>query len=290
MSIFTGSATAMITPFKNDKLDLDAFARLIDFQLENSTDALVICGTTGEAPTLTYEEKCKAIEFAIDRVGGKIPVIAGTGANSTNEAIHMSQTAEKLGASALLVVTPFYNKATQRGLIAHYTAIADSVHLPIIIYNVPSRTGVNVLPATIKTLSRHENIIGVKEASGNISQIAELASICDCDIYSGCDDQVLPILSLGGKGVISTISNLIPREMHELCTSFFAGNTERARKLQFRMLPIFRAAFCEVNPIPIKTMMSLYGMCEAEIRLPLTPPGEKDYELIENTMKEYGLL
>lgn len=290
MSIFKGSATAMITPFKNDKIDFDAFGRLIDYQLENCTDALVICGTTGEAPTLTFDEKCAAISFAVERVQGKLPVIAGTGANSTNEAIHMSQTAEKLGASALLIVTPFYNKATQKGLIAHYTAIADSVHTPIIVYNVPGRTGVNVLPATMKALSEHENITAIKEASGNISQITELASICDCDIYSGCDDQVLPILSVGGKGVISTISNLIPKEMHELCASYHSGNTERAMKLQFRMLPIFRAAFCEVNPIPIKTMMSLYGMCEADMRLPLTPPGEADLEFIKNTMKEYGLL
>ena len=290
MSIFTGSATAMITPFKDDKQDFEAFGKLIDFQLENSTDALVICGTTGEASTQTFDEKCAAVKFAVERAGGKVPVIAGTGANSTHEAILMSQAAQKIGASALLIVTPFYNKATQRGLIAHYTAIADNVDIPIIVYNVPSRTGVNVLPATMKKLSEHKNIVAIKEASGNISQITELASICDVDIYSGNDDQVLAILSVGGKGVISTISNIIPKEMHELCSSFFSGNLDRARKLQFRMLPMFRAAFCEVNPIPIKTMLSLYGMCKNEMRLPLTPPGEEDFNFIEKTMKEYGLL
>ncbi|MBQ9949200.1 MAG: 4-hydroxy-tetrahydrodipicolinate synthase [Clostridia bacterium] len=291
MSIFTGSATAMITPFRDGNVDFEAFGKLLDFQLTSGTDALVICGTTGEASTMSFDEKCEVIRFAVEHVGGKVPVIAGTGANNTKDAVKMSQAAEKAGANALLVVTPYYNKTTQAGLTAHYNAIADAVTLPIILYNVPGRTGLNILPKTVKELCKHKNIVAIKEASGNISQIAEIAGLCpDCDIYSGNDDQVLPIMSLGGKGVISTVSNIIPREMHELCASFSSGNYERALKLQLRMLPMCKAAFCEVNPIPIKTMLSLYGMCEGELRLPLIPPQEENLHYIENAMKEYGLI
>lgn len=291
MSIFKGSATAMITPFKNGEIDFDSFGKLIDFQLENNTDALVICGTTGEASTMTFDEKMSAIEFAIKRVNKKIPVIAGTGGNNTKEAIRTSQAAEKLGADALLIVTPYYNKTTQDGLVAHYNAIADSVHIPIIAYNVPGRTGVNILPATMKKMSQHKNIVAIKEASGNIEQITTLASICpDLDIYSGNDDHVLPVLSLGGKGVISTVSNILPKQMHELCSYFFDGELVKSREMQFYLLPMCKAAFCEVNPIPIKSMLSYCGKCDGELRLPLVEPQSEHVEYMKNTMKEYGII
>lgn len=291
MSIFKGSATAMITPLKNGEVDFDSFSRLIDFQLDNKTDALVICGTTGEASTMSFNEKMSVIHFAILHSKKRVPIIAGTGSNNTADAIKNSIAAEKLGADALLIVTPYYNKTTQAGLIAHYTAIADSVDIPIIVYNVPSRTGVNVLPKTMQKLSEHKNIVAIKEASGNIEQIVSLAALCpELDIYSGNDDQVLPILALGGKGVISTVSNILPKQMHELCDSFFEGDLKAARDMQFKLLPMCRAAFCEVNPIPIKTMLSLLNMCEGDLRLPLVPPQEESLELMKKTMKEYSLI
>lgn len=291
MTVFKGSATAMITPFKNDAIDFDSFAKLIDFQLENNTDALVICGTTGEASTMTFEEKMSAIEFAINRVGGRIPVIAGTGGNNTKEVIKASKEAQKIGADALLVVTPYYNKTTQAGLVAHYNAVANEVDIPIIAYNVPGRTGVNILPETMKKISEHKNVRAIKEASGNIEQIVKLCALCpNVDVYSGNDDHVLPVMAMGGKGVISTVSNILPAQMHKLCSDFFAGNIEDARKMQFYLLDMCKAAFCEVNPIPIKTMLSLYNMCESELRLPLVAPQEKSLELMKNTMKEYNLL
>lgn len=291
MSIFYGCATAMITPFSGGKVDFDAFGKLIDFQISEKTDALVICGTTGEASTMSFDEKMNVIEFAVKRAAKRVPIIAGTGGNNTADVIKTSVAAQKLGADALLIVTPYYNKTTQSGLIAHYNAVADAVDIPIIAYNVPGRTGVNILPATMKKLCEHKNIVAIKEASGNIEQIVTLASMCpECDIYSGNDDHVLPVLSVGGKGVISTVSNILPNAMHMLCDEFLKGNIEGAREYQFKLLPMCKAAFCEVNPIPIKTMLSVCGMCDGELRLPLIPPSKENLEYMKKIMKEYDLI
>ncbi|MDL2218066.1 4-hydroxy-tetrahydrodipicolinate synthase [Christensenellaceae bacterium OttesenSCG-928-M15] len=291
MTVFKGSATAIITPFNEKGIDFDAFAGLIKRQIDGKSDGIVVCGTTGEASTMSTEEKRAAIEFVVKRVDGKIPVIAGTGGNNTANVIADSVYAQKLGADALLVVTPYYNKATQAGLIAHYNAVADAVDIPIIVYNVPGRTGMNVLPATMAEIFKHKNIVATKEASGNIEQIVQVAALCPgLDIYSGNDDHVLPLLSVGGAGVISTIGNVVPADMHDLCAAFFAGDIEKAREIQFRILPVWRAAFCEVNPIPVKTMCAMLGWCSDTLRLPMCPPSDANRAYIEKTLKEYGLL
>lgn len=291
MSVFQGSAVAIITPFHNGAVDFTAFTRLIELQIASGTDAIVVCGTTGEASTMSVDEKLSVIQFAVERVGGRVPVIAGTGGNCTSTVIENSRSAEAIGVDALLVVTPYYNKTTQAGLIAHFMAVADSVDLPIITYNVPSRTGVNIQPATMAELLKHENIVGTKEASGNIEQIVNLAALCpDCDIYAGNDDHVLPVLSIGGKGVISTIANVMPDAMHSLCESFFKGDLTAAREMQIQMIPLWRAAFCEVNPIPVKAMMGMMKLCEPEVRLPLVPPSEASLRLIEDTLRAYELI
>lgn len=291
MSVFQGSAVAIITPFHNGAVDFTAFTRLIELQIASGTDAIVVCGTTGESSTLSLDEKLSVIQFVVERVNGRVPVIAGTGGNCTETVIENSRSAEAIGVDALLVVTPYYNKTTQAGLIAHYMAVADSVDLPIITYNVPSRTGLNIQPATMAELLKHENIVGTKEASGNIEQIVNLAALCpECDIYAGNDDHVLPVLSIGGKGVISTIANVMPDAMHSLCESFFKGDLASAREMQIQMIPLWRAAFCEVNPIPIKTMMGMMKLCEPEVRLPLVPPAETSLRLIEDTLRAYELI
>ncbi len=292
MSIFTGSAVALITPFHDGAVDYTALTRLIELQIASGTDALVVLGTTGEAATLMQDEREEVIRFAVERVSNRIPVIVGTGSNNTEDAIQKSRFAEAVGADGLLIVTPFYNKTTQEGLLAHYSSIAEQVRLPILIYNVPSRTGLNIKPETVSKLVKScENIVGIKEASGDISQIAKLAAICpECDIYSGNDDQVVPILSLGGKGVISTIANIHPEAMHMMCKAYADGEVEEARRLQLALLPLQEAAFCEVNPIPIKTMMGLLKLCDPEVRLPLVKPSLEHYELMENTLRDYGML
>ncbi len=291
MAIFEGSGVAIITPFSGNGIDFDAFTTLIERQIKGITDAIIVCGTTGEASTMSAEEKRAAIEFCVKQVNGRVPVIAGTGGNNTANVIRDSKAAEELGADGLLIVTPYYNKTTQAGLVAHYAAVAKAVSLPIIVYNVPGRTGLNLLPATMKKLMEHKNIVGIKEASGNIEQIINLAALCpDLDIYSGNDDHVLPLLALGGKGVISTIANVIPEDMHELCAAFFRGDIEMARALQFKVLPIWSAAFSEVNPIPIKTMCAMLGWCEDTLRLPLCPPSDSNRALMEAALKNYGLL
>ena len=292
MSIFKGSAVALITPFHNGAVDYTALTRLIELQIASGTDAIVALGTTGEAATLMPDEREEVIRFVVERVSNRIPVIVGTGSNNTEDAIQKSRFAEAVGADGLLIVTPFYNKTTQEGLLAHYSSIAEQVRLPILIYNVPSRTGLNILPDTVSKLVRScENIVGIKEASGDISQITKLAAICpECDIYSGNDDQVVPILSIGGKGVISTIANIHPEAMHLMCNAYFEGNTEEAKHVQLALLPLVQAAFCEVNPIPIKTMMGLLKLCDPEVRLPLVKPSLEHYELMENTLREYGML
>lgn len=292
MSIFLGSGVALITPFKAGQIDFEAFGRLIDFHIANKTDALIVCGTTGESATLSFDEKLSLFRFAVEQARGRIPVIAGTGGNNTPEVIRLSKAAQETGVDGLLIVTPYYNKTTQKGLVAHFNAVADAVNIPIITYNVPSRTGLNILPQTMKEIAKHKNIVGIKEASANIEQITILASLCpDLDIYAGNDDHVLPILALGGKGVISTVANIIPRDMHDLCEAYFNGDIIKSREIQFKMLPVCKAAFTEVNPIPIKHMLMQAGLIpNDELRLPLVPPSEDTKALIKTTLKEYGVI
>lgn len=294
MSIFTGAGVAVITPMNEDlSVNYEELARILDDQIARKTDAIIICGTTGESSTLTMEEHSEVIRFTCKHVNKRVPVVAGTGSNCTQTAIQLSRDAQKDGADALLLVTPYYNKATQKGLIAHYTQIAESVSLPIIMYNVPSRTGCNILPATAVELARNvPNIVGIKEASGNISQIMDLAMMADgcIDIYSGNDDQILPLLSLGGKGVISVLSNVAPTQTHDICAKFFAGDVEGARKLQFEALPLIHALFSEVNPIPVKEAMNLLGWNAGPCRMPLSPMDAANKEKLIAAMKNYGIL
>ena len=291
MSIFRGSGVAIVTPFQKGSVDFTAFTRLIELQIANHTDAIICCGTTGESSTLTMDERLSVIQFVVERVNGRVPVIAGTGGNNTEEVIVSSKSAEAIGVDGLLVVTPYYNKTSQQGLIQHYFTVADAVDTPIIVYNVPGRTGLNVLPQTMAELCTHENIVATKEASGNIEQVVNIAALCpQCDIYSGNDDHVLPILSIGGKGVISTIANVVPGEMHALCDAFFKGDLQLARQLQLQLVPLWKAAFCEVNPIPLKAMMGLMQLCEPDVRLPLVTPSASSMRLIEDTLKGYELI
>lgn len=291
MSIFRGSGVAIVTPFQNGSIDFTAFTRLIELQIANRTDAIICCGTTGESSTLTPDERLSVIQFVVERVNRRVPVIAGTGGNNTEEVVSSSKSAEAIGVDGLLIVTPYYNKTSQAGLVRHFFTVADAVETPIIVYNVPGRTGLNVLPQTMAELCTHENIVGTKEASGNIEQIVNIAALCpQCDIYAGNDDHVLPVLSIGGKGVISTIANIVPGEMHALCEAFFKGDIQLARQLQLQLIPIWKAAFCEVNPIPLKAMMGLMQLCEPDVRLPLVPPSAASMRLIEETLKGYELI
>ena len=291
-TVFTGAATAIITPLTKDGIDYENYAKLINWQIEEGIDAIVAVGTTGEGSTLTDKEHKDAIEFCVKEVGGRVPVIAGTGSNDTAYAIEMTQHAAAVGADAMLLVTPYYNKATQNGLIASFSAIADASTKPCILYNVPSRTGCNLLPRTALELSKHENIVGIKEASGNISQIAELASLVgdNMDIYSGNDDQVVPILSLGGKGVISVLSNLMPKETSLMCKKFFEGDIKGSLEMQLKYIPLINALFSEVNPIPVKAAMAAMGYGENYLRLPLTPMEKKNEEILLALMKEENLI
>ena len=290
--IFKGAATALVTPFKRGEVDFETYGKLIDRQIKGGISAIVVCGTTGEATTMSVEEHLKCIEFAAERVRGRIPVLAGSGSNCTKKAIHLSQKACELGADGLLVITPYYNKASSDGLIKHFTSIADSVNKPILLYNVPSRTGVNIPLEVYQKLSEHENIVGVKEAGGNISSIASLAATCGDKlyIYSGNDDQILPILSLGGLGVVSVVSNIVPRETQSLCDAFFASNVSAAKRKQLYLMDLINTVFCEVNPIPVKYAMSLMNLCSGEMRLPLTAPTEKSKIRIFETLKKYELI
>ncbi|MBM7582098.1 4-hydroxy-tetrahydrodipicolinate synthase [Caldicoprobacter guelmensis] len=291
MSVFTGSCVALVTPFTDDGVNFESLANLIEFQIREGTDAILVCGTTGEPPTMTREEKYSVIGFTVEKVAKRVPVIAGTGGYNTATVIEDSKEAERLGADALLIVTPYYNKTTQKGLIQHYAAIADAVHIPIIIYNVPSRTGLNVAPSTLKELSKIDNIVGIKEASGNIAQVTEMARLCGdkIDIYSGDDNIVVPILALGGKGVISVVANIAPRDTHEMVAKFLNGDIEGSRKLQFKLNPLIEALFLEVNPIPVKTALNLMGMNAGKLRMPLTDMSEQNLEILKKRMLEYGL-
>ena len=271
-TVFTGAATAIVTPLTKDGIDYEQYGRLIDWQIAEGIDAIVTVGTTGEGSTLNDEEHKEAIRFCVERVAGRVPVIAGTGSNDTAYAIELTKFACEVGADAMLLVTPYYNKATQKGMIASFTAIADASTKPCILYNVPSRTGCNLLPATAAALAKHPNIVGIKEACGNISQIAELAALVgdEMDIYSGNDDQIVPILSLGGAGVISVLSNIMPKETKQICTDYFEGRCAEALASQLKLLPLINALFCEVNPIPVKAAVAAMGYCDNYLRLPLT--------------------
>lgn len=288
-TVFTGAATAIITPLTKNGIDYAQFGRLIDWQIEEGIDAIVVVGTTGEGSTLDDKEHKEAIKFCVERVGGKVPVIAGTGSNDTAYAIELTRYACEVGADAMLLVTPYYNKATQKGMIETFRTIADASTKPCILYNVPSRTGCNLLPESVAVLAEHPNIVGIKEASGNISQIAEIAALTKgkIDIYSGNDDQIVPIMSLGGKGVISVLSNIMPKETSYMCRAFMDGKIEESRELQLRLLPLVNALFSEVNPIPVKAALTAMGFCENYLRLPLTPMDkDKEQKLIELMKKE----
>lgn len=294
MAIFKGAGVAIITPMHEDgNVNYEKLEEILEFQIANSTDAVIICGTTGESSTMTHGEHLKTIKFAVDKVAKRVPVIAGTGSNCTETAIMMSKEAATYGVDALLVVTPYYNKATQKGLIAHYTAIANAVpETPIIMYNVPSRTGCNLQPATVAALVKNvKNIVGIKAASGDLSQIAKMMSMAgeDLELYSGNDDQILPIMSLGGLGVISVLSNVAPKQTHDIVMKFMEGDTREAARLQLEAIPLINALFCEVNPIPVKTAMNMMGMEVGPLRMPLCEMEESNKETLAKAMKDYGL-
>ena len=290
-TVFTGAATAIITPLDENGVDYGKFEELIEWQIKEGIDAIVVAGTTGEGSTLTDEEHREVIKFAVEKVNGRVPVIAGTGSNDTDYALSLSKYACEVGADALLVVTPYYNKATQKGLVKMFNQIAEVSTKPIILYNVPSRTGVNITPATCKELSKNPKIVAMKEASGNMSQIAEIAALCgdDLDIYSGNDDQIVPVMSLGGKGVISVLSNLLPKETSAICHDFLNGDVNESRAKQLEYLDLINALFCEVNPIPVKAAMSYMGFCENYLRLPLTPMEEDNEKKLYALMEQAGI-
>ena len=293
MSVFTGAGVAIVTPFHADgRINYEEFAKLIEFQIAGGTDAIIVMGTTGEAATLTHEEHLDAIRFCVEQVKGRVPVVAGTGSNCTETSIYLSKEAEKYGADAVLLVSPYYNKATQKGLYEHFKRTAEAIKIPAILYNVPSRTGCNILPETVVKLCNDvENIVGVKEASGNISQITKLFALADgkVDVYSGNDDQIVPILALGGKGVISVLSNVAPKETHDICQLYFDGKTAESAALQLKAIELVDALFCEVNPIPVKKAMNLMGYAAGPLRLPLTEMEETHAETLKNAMIKFGV-
>jgi len=293
MSLFKGSGVAIVTPFDSTgNIDYNELGKIIEFQIKNKTDAIISCGTTGEASTLVDEDHIACLKFTVEKTKKRIPVIAGTGSNDTQHAIKLAKAAKDVGVDGLLVTTPYYNKTTQKGLIEHYKTIAKSVSdMPIIVYNVPSRTGLNILPSTTYELSKIDNIIGIKEASGNISQVAEVAALCgkDFDIYSGNDDQTVPILSLGGKGVISVVANILPKDTHDLCQKFFDGDIQGSLDLQLKMFELIKALFIEVNPIPVKKAMELMGYNVGKCRMPLTTMESKDTKKLKDKMVAYGI-
>lgn len=290
--IFTGSGAAIITPFTKDSVNFPALGKLLDFQLNQGTDAIIVCGTTGEASTMTYQERMRTIAFCVEHVGGQIPVIAGTGSNSTETALTLSRDAQRAGCDGLLLVTPYYNKASQEGLLRHYTRIADAVKIPVILYSVPSRTGVTIAPETYAELARHPNINGIKEASGNLSALQRTRNLCPEDFYiwSGNDDETVPICALGGVGVISVAANLVPAEMHTLVQLCLDNDFAAAGELQLQLKDLFDALFCDVNPIPVKTALELMGWEAGPLRLPLCPPEEAKRTRIRETLAKYALL
>lgn len=290
-TIFKGVGTALITPFCEDGIDYESFGKLIDWQIDSGVNALVVAGTTGEASTLTDEEHIEVIEFAVKKAFGRVPVVAGTGSNDVVYALELTRAACSLGVDGVLVVTPYYNKATQGGLIKMFNAVADASSAPVILYNVPSRTGVNIEPSTYAALAAHDNICAIKEASGNISKIVETMSLVNgkLDLYSGNDDQIVPLMSLGGSGVISVLSNVLPRQTVELCDRYFKGDVKGAAEMQLKLHSLTSALFCEVNPIPVKAAMQAIGYCNGELRLPLTPMEEPNRAKLLKLMREQGL-
>lgn len=291
-TVFTGAATAIITPLTENGVDYERFGKLIEWQIAEGIDAIVVAGTTGEGSTLTDAEHKEVLKFAVRQIAGRVPVIAGTGSNDTSYAIELTKYACEIGADAMLLITPYYNKATQKGMIASFRAIADASTKPCILYNVPSRTGCNILPETAAVLSEHKNIVAIKEASGNLSQIAQLAAICGdkLDIYSGNDDQIVPILSIGGKGVISVLSNVVPRETSEMCHKYMNGEVKEAAAMQLKYLELANSLFLEVNPIPVKAAMAAMGYCENYLRLPLTPMESANEEKLLSAMRAHNLI
>ena len=292
MKLFQGTATALVTPFRNEKIDYPAMGRLVEWQLKNGVDALVVCGTTGEASTLTGKERVQLTHFVVDLVDGRVPVLAGTGSNNTRFTTELSKEMEAIGADGLLVVTPYYNKCTESGMITHYETIADNVEIPMILYSVKSRTGVNITPQAVKILKDHPRIVGIKEASGDISQVCEMAQYIDDDfnIYSGNADMAIPIMSLGGLGCISTVSNIIPKRYSDMLHAWMDGDVKQAAAEQIALKPLIDAVFAEVNPIPLKAALNIMGKCELEYRLPLCPPTNKTQYLLYDRLREYGLV
>lgn len=294
MAVFKGAGVAIVTPFKEDgDIDFESFASMIEYQIANHTDAIIVCGTTGEASTLSHEEHLECIQFVVEKVNKRVPVIAGTGSNCTKTAIYLSTEAEKYGADALLVVSPYYNKATQKGLKEHFTMIANSVKIPVLLYNIPGRTGVNIQPQTIVDLCTNvENIVGVKEACGDISQVAKLMSLANgkVELYSGNDDQIVPLMALGGNGVISVLSNVAPQQTHDIVAKFLEGDVAESCRLQLESIEVFEALFCEVNPIPVKKALNLMGMKAGTLRRPLCEMEPANAERLANAMKKYGIL
>ena len=291
--IFQGAGIAILTPmFPDGSINWEEFGRLIDWQIDNSTDALIVCGTTGESPTLSVEEKVQLFRYAVERVNGRVPVIAGTGSNDTQKAIELSKEAKNAGADALLLVTPYYNKTSQRGLVAHYNAIADAVDLPQIVYHIPSRTGVTIAPKTFQELSKHPNIAAVKEASGNFAAIAQTRYLCGDELafYSGEDGMIVPLLSLGGKGVISVLSHVAPKAVHDICTLYFAGKVQESAAIQLDCMDLVQALFMDVNPIPVKEAVNMMGFSAGPCRMPLYPMAEADREVLAQAMRRHGLI
>ena len=291
--IFQGAGIAILTPmFPDGSINWEEFGRLIDWQIDNCTDALIVCGTTGESPTLSVEEKVQLFRYAVERVNGRVPVIAGTGSNDTQKAIELSKEAKNAGADALLLVTPYYNKTSQRGLVAHYNAIADAVDLPQIVYHIPSRTGVTIAPKTFQELSKHPNIVAVKEASGNFAAIAQTRSLCGDELafYSGEDGMIVPLLSLGGKGVISVLSHVAPKAVHDICALYFAGKVQESAAIQLDCMDLVQALFMDVNPIPVKEAVNMMGFSAGPCRMPLYPMAEADREVLAQAMRRHGLI
>ena len=292
MTLFTGAGVAIVTPFKDGKVDFPSLGQLIDWQISQEIDAIIVCGITGEASTLNDKEHIETVQYAVEKVNGRVPVIAGAGSNDTEHAIFMSKELEESGVDGLLLVTPYYNKCTQKGLIQHYTKIADAVNIPIILYSVAGRTGVNISPSTVFELAKHPNIVGIKEASGNISQVVEIAKCINDNfvLYSGNDDMIVPLLSVGGIGVISVVANIVPKDTHRMVMNYLAGDVKGASKLQLGMKHLIDALFIEVNPIPVKAALNMMGRIKLEYRLPLCSPDEKSMEIIRKELIEYGLI
>ena len=292
MKLFTGSGVALVTPFNDNGVDFDKLEELIEYHIKNDTDAIIICGTTGEATTMTEEEKKSTIKFTVEKANGRIPIIAGSGSNNTATAIAMSDWCEKIGVDGVLVITPYYNKSSDKGVIEHFKAISSNINIPIILYNVPSRTGLNLKPSIVKELSKIPNIVGVKEASGDLSQVLEIRALCGEDflIYSGNDDQIIPILSLGGAGVISVLANIVPKEVHNMCALYMEGKTKEALKIQVDTLDLCKNLFIETNPIPVKTALNLMNFNVGPLRLPLVDMEENNLKSLETALKSHGLI